>query len=464
MSAPATEPVPRLDERRSVSPDAFAWNDTGNSERLIERHGADLLFLHPWSKWLTWDGRRWKVDDTGEVMRRAKATADAMLEAGLATDRKFAAFALKSGGDRGIRAMVALAQSGRPVLPEQLDTDPWVLNTLSGTLDLRSGELRPHRPEDLLTKLAPVEYDADAGCPRWLAFLDRIMGGNAELIGFLQRAIGYSLTGSTREQVLFVLHGGGSNGKSTFVETLRAGLGDYAMQSPAETLLDRREGVPNDIARLRGARLVSAIETSEGRKLAEAMVKQMTGGDTIPARFMRAEWFEFTPEFKLWLATNHLPTVRGTDEAIWRRIRLVPFTVTIPERERDGELAAKLRDELPGILAWAVKGCLAWQEDGLGYPDDVRKATADYRADMDVLGGWIADCCRVDENAGATSAALYESYTTWCDLNRERALSKKALGLRLRERGFAVDRTGKARGWAGIGLLSELTLDDELAP
>ena len=245
--------VARLDDRRAVSPDSFTASDAGNAGRLVSRHGEDIMFCHPWSRWLTWDGRRWKIDDTGDVVRRAKGTVREMIETAVAADdRKFRGFAIKSESDRSIRAMLTLAQSERPVLPEQLDTDPWLLNVENGTLDLRTGELRPHRRDDLLSKLAPVVYDPAAEAPRWLAFLGRIMAGRAEMIAFLQRAVGYSLTGSTREQVLFLLHGSGANGKSTYVETLRHALGDYAMQSPAETLLDRREGVPNDIARLRG--------------------------------------------------------------------------------------------------------------------------------------------------------------------------------------------------------------------
>ena len=326
------------------------------------------------------------------------------------------------------------------------------MNVLNGTLDLRTGELRPHRREDLITKLAPVVYDHEARCPLFLAFLDRILAGNADLIAFVQRAVGYSLTGDVQERVLLILWGGGANGKSTLLETLRGMLGDYAMRTPTETLLVKREGaIPNDIARLKGARFVSASEADEGKRLAEAQIKEMTGGDTITARFMRAEFFDFRPEFKLWLATNHKPVIRGTDKAIWDRIRLVPFNVRIPEAEQDKGLGAKLRDELPGILAWAVEGCLAWQRDGLGIAKDVQAATASYRDEMDVVAAFITDVCTVAPGARVQSRVLYEKYKRWCEENGERAVSQKALGEKLRERGLEPRKgSGGARWWHGV--------------
>src|SRR5439155_4535552 len=365
--------------------------------------------------------------------------------------------ALRSEQAARMQGMVTLAQSepGIPVKPDQLDADPWALNVLNGTLDLRTGQLRPHRREDLITKLAPVVYDHEARYPLFLAFLDRIFAGNTELIGFVQRAVGYSLTGDVRERVLLILWGGGANGKSTLLETLRSMLGDYAMRTPTETLLVKHDGaIPNDVARLRGARFVSASEADEGKRLAEAQIKDMTGGETLSARFMRAEWFDFKPEFKLWLATNHKPVIRGTDKAIWDRIRLVPFNVRIPDGEQDKGLGAKLRAELPGILAWAVEGCLAWQRDGLGIAQDVQAATASYRAEMDVLAVFIGDVCTVSPAAKVSSKLLFSRYSKWCEANGERPLSQRALGEKLREKGFEPGKVGHrgTRGWLGIGI------------
>lgn len=449
------------DLRRDDIEEAVAENltDLGNAERLVERHGHDLRYCHPWARWLVWDGRRWRPDDVGEIVRRAKETlrvlqAEAVKIGDDGERRRLIAHSLASERDARIRAAITLAQSehGVPVLPEQLDQDPWVLNVENGTVDLRTGQLRRHRRGDLLTKLVPVAYDPNADCPIWEAFLEQVLI-DADLIRFLQRAVGYSLTGSTGEQVLFLLYGTGANGKSTVVETLRAMLGDYALQSPPETLLDRRDGIPNDIARLRGGRFVSAIETGEGRRLAESMVKTMTGGDTLVARFMRAEFFEFRPEFKLWLATNHKPTIRGTDEAIWRRIRLIPFTVTIPEPERERDFGQRLLAELPGILAWAVRGCAEWQAGELGYPDAVRQATADYRDEQDVLGAWIADRCVTRDDIRGLAKALYDDYRSWADQTGEKPLTQTSFGLRLGERGYEKHRGAKGAWWrVGISL------------
>ena len=443
---------------------AANMTDLGNAERLVEQHGADLHYVYAWDKWLVWDGRVWRIDDTGEVERRAKQTVRGIYveaaDAEIAEARKaLAGHAKSSEGRARIEAMISLARSepGIAITPEQLDADPWALSTLNGTLDLRAGELREHRREDHITKLTSVEYDPDAAAPTWAAFLERILPGE-ELRAFVQRAVGYSATGDTSEQCMIINHGGGANGKSTFQEAIAAALGDYAMRAPTEMLLAKRtSGIPNDVARLKGARFVAASETEEGRRLAESLVKDLTGQDTITARFMRAEWFDFEPTHKLWLSTNHKPEIRGTDTAIWRRIRLVPWTVTIPPAQQDKKLPTKLRDELPGILAWIVRGCLEWQREGLRPPDEVRRATGRYRAEMDVLAAFIDEECVVAEHATATAKALYSAYRGWCEENGEKPETQRRFGGRLKERGFESGRitTGARKGaveWYGIGL------------
>lgn len=290
-------------------------------------------------------------------------------------------------------------------------------------------------------------------CPRWVGFLDRIFDHNAALIAFMQRTFGYALTGLTTEQVLFLLYGLGANGKSTLLEALRRLGGEYARQADFTTFLETdHEGARNDVAALKGARIVMAVEADSRRALSESVVKQITGGDIIAARFLYGEFFEFKPELKLFLAANHKPHIRGTDLAIWRRIRLVPFNVTIGESERDPHLVEKLEAELPGILAWAVRGCADWQEKGLSAPPEVADATADYRADEDQVGRFIDDCCVMDPQATVRASDLFAAYRKWCEVVGEKESSQKAFGQRLEEKGFKAGRNNRARFWTGIHL------------
>jgi len=299
-----------------------------------------------------------------------------------------------------------------------------------------------------------VIYDPAASCPLWDTFLSRTMGGNANLISFLQRAAGYTLTGDVREQCLFFLHGTGANGKSTYLEVLRALLGDYAKQADFSTFIVRTsDGVRNDLADLRGARLVTATEVDAGKRFAESLVKQLTGGDTIKARFLFQEFFEFEPTFKLFLAANHKPRIEGTDYAIWRRIRLIPFTVTIPEAERDPDLKRKLLGELPGILRWAVEGCLEWQKRGLKPPEEVLAATEDYRAEMDSLTSFFSESCVIHPESKVLSTVLYDEYVKWCGDSGEEQLPRKQFVARLREKGFGHYRGAGGRYyWYGVTL------------
>ena len=433
--------------------------DLGNAERLKDHAGADLRFVWVWDSWMVWDGRRWKRDAGGEILRRARDTVRALATMAEALDDEkqragLVKHALKTESAGKLQAMVKLGACLLGEEPAAFDQRPWLLNCLNGTIDLSTGKLGPHRRSDLLTKLVSVEFDPAATCPRWEAFLLQVMDGNPEMAAFLQRAVGYSLTGATVEQVLFLLYGTGANGKSTFTETLRALLADYATQAEFTTFLARTsDSVRNDIARLVGARFVSASEAEGGRPLAEAVVKQMTGGDIVTARFLFKEFFEFRPDFKVWLAANHKPSVRGTDHGIWRRIRLVPFAVTIPPEQRDKRLPERLRAELPGILAWAVRGCLAWQQEGLGAPPEVLAATDSYREEMDVLAGFLDEHCVVQPGAFVATKELYAAYATWAEGAGEKKLSKKWLAMRLAERGLSSGRGLRgARGWSGLRL------------
>jgi putative DNA primase/helicase len=352
--------------------------------------------------------------------------------------------------------MVDLARDepGTPISHTDLDADPWLFNVLNGTLDLRTGELQPHDRGDLITKLAPVTFDPDAECPQWDAFLQRITGGDENLIRFLQRAAGHTLTGDISEQCLFFLHGRGQNGKTTFIETLMTLLGDYAQKAPTQMLIAKPNAIPNDIARLPGARFVVAAEVEEGRPMAESLVKDLTGGDTLVARFLHQEYFEFRPSHKLWIYGNHRPLIQGTDEGIWRRIHLIPFDVWIPPGERDTRLIEKLRAELSGILNWAVRGCLEWQEHRLGTPEAVHQATSEYRSEMDVLGRFIEERCITQPDAQGRADELYRAYCDWCQANGEDSKTGTAFGRRLKERGFDKRRDSNGVYYVGIGLLA----------
>jgi len=437
----------------------FHMTDLGNARRLVERHGRNLRYCFAWGKWLAWRGSRWVPDQDGEVARLAKETVESIfVEAIKLTDperKQLLAHAFRSESESRIRAMIELAktEAGISVTPDQLDSDPWLLNCLNGTIDLRTGELHDHRRENLCTKLVPVGFDPEAQCPIWDSFLERILGQNLELIKFLRRAVGYSLTGLTTEQILVFLYGTGANGKTTFIETMRHLFADYSQQADFTTLLEKKnDGPRNDLASLKGARFVAAVEAAEGRQLAEAVIKQTTGGDTIRARFLYHEFFEFKPQFKLFLVANHKPRIAGTDEAIWRRIRLIPFAVTIPKEERDQQLPEKLERELPGILTWAVRGCRSWQKNGLGEPAEVSEATAAYRREMDILADFIDESCVVGPQEVVEAGQLYRVFKAWCENNGEEPLTQKKLGEKLRERGFEPIKKGGIRRWRGFRL------------
>jgi putative DNA primase/helicase len=449
-----------LELKRDADESSPHHTDLGNARRLVAGYGKNLRFCHESGKWLVWNGEIWATDDSGMVDRIAKDTVRKIyIEAGDAangTDRQeLGKHGLKSEAEARLRAMVNLAKTEPdiPVNISQLDADPWLLNCRNGTLDLRTGKLLPHHPGNLCTKTIPVAFDPDAKCPTWISFLRRVMAEKRDLIKFLQRSIGYALTGSTGEQVLFFLYGTGANGKSTFIETCRNLLEDYAQQSEFDTFVTKKnDGPRNDIARLKGARLVAAVEAAQGRQLAENVIKQVTGGDTVTARFLYHEHFEYLPQFKLFLVANHKPVIVGTDEAIWRRIRLIPFTVTIPREQRDKQLLEKLRAELPGILAWAVRGCLQWQADGLGEPDAVSIATADYKREMDVMADFIEEHCVLGEEETINAGLLYLTFQAWAEKNGEEVLTQKRFGTQLRERGFAATKKKGQRCWVGLGL------------
>jgi len=418
---------------------ALMRTDFGNAERLVAAHGSDLRHVRGVG-WLTWSRGRFRRDDDGAVMRCAKQTVRHMYEEAARLEdaearKELVTWATKSESEPRLRAMVSLAESEESVVtpPAALDARPFLLGVENGTLDLKTGELREADPTDLITLGTDVPYDPNAECPRWERFLEEVFDGDRELITFFQRLVGYFLTGDVREHVLAVFHGSGCNGKSTLIAVLRRLLGEQAVTAAFDTFMRQRDRGPrNDLARLHRARLVTAAESGEGRRLDEATVKEITGGDKIAARFLYGEHFEFEPQFKLVLVTNHRPKVDGDDDAIWRRLRLVPFEQSFEGRE-DRDLTAKLDAELPGILAWAVRGCLAWQEEGLGEAGAITRATAEYREDEDVLGAFLAERCAM---TGETpTRELREAYEIYCSDLGEKPLAANVLGRRLSKRG-----------------------------
>lgn len=436
--------------------------DWGNAKRLVARHGQDLRYCHAWKKWLVWDGVRWLRDATNEVERWAKDTVRAMRgearEArGKARASRLAKHAHRSESVGRIRGMINLAASeeGVPVLVGELDQDPMLLTVANGTLDLKTGQLRPARREDLITKQAPVVFDAGAEAPLWGQFLDEVLGGDAKLIRFVQKAAGYALTGLTQEQCLFFLYGSGANGKTVFLQTLHAALGDYAKATSPDTLLARAQGGDprNDLAALVGVRFVTASEVERGRPLAENLLKRLTGEDTISVRFLYGEFFQLSPAFKLFASVNDLPEIRGNDEAIWRRIRVIPFTITIPPERRDPRLREKLKGELPGILRWAVEGCLLWQQEGLAPPASVAAATAAYREAMDSVRAFIRARCVEDPAATVPFGTLFTAYGRWCEETGRPGPTANTLARRLGHLGFAQQAgTGGKRLRVGLRL------------
>ena len=449
----------------SPTPDAAMRTDLGNSQRFARYGTGKAIYCGQWGKWLIWNSRRWQVDEALGILTLAKRTALAIFDEAKATDdtdrqRKISEWAVRSQSRDRLAAMVDLARPDLAVSVEALDAAGFMLNVTNGTLDLRTGTLQPHNPDDLLTRLAPVAFDPAATCPLFLAFLNRIMAGNAALIDYLQRLLGMVLTSDISEQALFMFHGGGANGKSVLLDTFAGMMGDYAAEAPPDLLLVRSNPEhPTEIADLAGRRLVVASETDEGRRLRVQLVKRLTGNARLKGRFMRGDFFEFPRTHKLILATNNRPIVKENTLAIWRRIKLVPFDVTIPPDEQDRQLTKKLVAEWPGILAWAVQGCLAWQRDGLTSPAEVEAATASYQAEQDPLAEFFDACCIFEAKAQVPRADLFNAYSAWAGrTNEHHPLDRVSFYERILRRAgieeFQRRIDGKpTRGFLGLGLV-----------
>jgi putative DNA primase/helicase len=436
----SAQPSSSDDEARppEFSDDALALD-------FAERRKDDLRYVATWGRWLHFDGRHWEYDETLNVFdlvrqlcREAAGRAPKKNQAGIVSAKTVSAVERLAKSDRRLAATI-----------DQWDSDPMLLNTPTGVINLRTGGSRSARPGDYMTKMTAV--GPGGASPTWEKFIARITGGDAELAKFLQRVVGYLLTGLTVEHALFFGYGTGANGKSVMINTVSWIAFGYHKTAPIETFtLSSTDRHPTELAGLQGARIVTAIETEQGRRWAEARIKALTGGDPISARFMRQDFFEFTPQFKLFIAGNHKPSLRSVDEAMRRRFYLIPFNVTIPPEERDPNLAEKLKAEGPGILAWMIQGCLAWQRDGLSPPAVVREATEAYLAAENALASWIDDCCDKDPSAWESSTALFTSWKLWAETSGEPVGTMKAFAQNLERQGFNPKRQTKGRGFTGL--------------
>lgn len=452
--------------------------DTGNGKILAELAGCDLRYC-PTAKgdsWMVWDGTHWVPDDLKRAHLLAKMVAKVRwIEAehawedfeaareGIATEadpkeleaaaKKADAWAARSEMSIGVRGTVdmALSEPGMGVPSDKWDADPWLFNAKNMAVNLETLVGRPHRREDFATKAGGTERVFGAKAPLWEKFLNSVFDGKKDIISYVQRWCGYCLTGSTREHIMLILWGGGSNGKSTFVETIRYVMGSYAVMTRAETLMAKQnQGIPNDIAALAGARLVTASETDRGKHLAEGTVKEITGGDTVTARFLNKEFFSFKPLFKLMLTTNNKPTIKGTDDGIWRRIHLLPFTVSFKDKQKDPQLGQKLREEAAGILEWMLEGCELWRLHGLCPPEDVTKATDSYKKEQDTLAEFIEECCEKLTSGEIPKGDLYKAYVKWAEDNGEHPMKQRTLTTALEERGWLEAKSRKdGRKWEG---------------
>jgi putative DNA primase/helicase len=421
--------------------------DLANARRLAAQFGDQLRYVVPWKKWLCWDSTRWAPDDTGQAVRYAKQVADELPGT------------LKGGGPSrtqtaaGINAMLSLAgtEPGIALTPKSLDADPYLLNVGNGTVDLHTGQLRAHDPADLITKICGASYHKDATAPGFTEFMETVQS-DPVMRDFLARLFGHALIGKVVEHVLAVCYGAGANGKTTLVEAVTKTFGDYARPVDPGLLIDRGEVHPTSTAALFGLRLAVTHETDAGRRLAEGTVKRLTGGDKITARRMREDFWDFDPSHTIVMHTNHKPTVAGTDEGIWRRLRMIPFDVVIPEEQRDGKLPERLALEVDGILTWLINGHRQWQDHGLAEPTKVTAATEAFRGESDMLGLFISERCMLGAYATVQSSELFAAWCEWCKRENFDAGTQTAFSRELTNRGFEKSRTRASKVWHGIDL------------
>lgn len=430
-----------------IVPPEFA--DDALALQFSNKYCDVLRYVDSWGRWMAWDGTTWRKDETLRVYDLVRGTCRLA-----AAEAKQPSLQSKLASGRTVAAVEKLARADRrhAATVQQWDADPWLLNTPRGIVDLKNGELMPHNPGHHMLKCTSVAPFGE--CPKWLEFLTTVTAGDAALQSYLQRMAGYSLTGDISEEKLFFLYGTGGNGKGTFLNTIQAILGDYALTAATETFTANAGNRHlTELARLQGARMVVAQETEEGKELAEARVKAITGGDPITANFMRQDPFTFMPQFKLAISGNHKPSLRNIDNAIRRRFNLIPFNVRIDNP--DLGLKAALKAEAPGILQWMVEGCLAWQAEGLNAPESVQAATGEYFEAEDTLGMWMEECCLLGEYRQERSGVLFQSWAKWAKAAGENPGTTKRFTQSLISRGYSSKKSNGYPTFAGIALKIE---------
>lgn len=439
-----------------------SYDDTGNADRFVDRYGNLYKFSYVEKKFYIYDGTKWTIDDRGSIRKLIDEMIESMKNEKIIHSEEipeedakefFQKFYKKTRGTQSKKNITDELKHRRPVTPDSFDKDDMLLNVSNGYIDLTSRELYKHDIDKMFSQKANTDYSEKMQPSVWLDFLNDIFAGDKEVIRYIQKALGYSLTGSTREQVMFILHGKGRNGKSIFVETIAEILGDYSNNMQAKSLMVKKnDNVNTDIARLSKARFVTSSEPNEGFRFDEGLIKQITGGDKVTARFLYAEEFEYTPKFKIWVSTNHKPIIRGTDDGIWRRLILIPFEVQIPEEKVDKDLKYKLLREAPAILNWMTEGAYMWMQEGLNMPEKLKSAGQSYRTEMDVIEQFIEEKCRRIEGGKSIANELYETYKKWADDNNEYKMDKNKFGKKMKEK-FDSKRMNTGVNYFGIEIV-----------
>lgn len=449
----------------------YNWSDVGNAERLISLHGKDIKFNVNSGKWYVWNGVNWELDNSFKVENLYRTVLrrfqNAIPNINISDDEiatkkqqeKAKGFVLRNETDGKIKSVLNQAKTFKGINFMESDKDDYLFNTPNGTINLRDLSQKKHDRKDLITQCSNYSFNRENDkCPNWIAFLNRIFCGDQELINYVQKAVGYSLTGDMSEQCLFMLWGGGANGKSTFVKALEDIMGSYAATIKGETLMEKngQDGARGDLARLTNKRVVIASELQEGQVFNEPLLKVLSAGETLPVRFMYQEEFMLKPKFKLWIMTNKKPKVKGNDHGIWRRWRMIPFKYKFTEKEKDPNFyEEKLKPELEGILLWAITGYQMWKEQGFEAPKEVMEAVEDYKMDMDQVARFIEDCCKVGEGYECTGSAMYDEYINWCIAEGENyKMTNHKLARDLKEKGFVNKRDMNGKKWIGIGVNS----------